>query len=103
MTMKWVRRCISLLLLAAGLLAAAEWVASYFWWPQVGFPWPSAGLDQTHDRGFLLLIDGRLFVVRQRAKGTPAASIAANPTSQPAVIIGAGRFTDPPRPAVMLA
>jgi hypothetical protein len=69
--MKGLRRLISTCLIAAGALAAVAWVASYFWWPQVGFPWPTTGLDQTHDRGFLLLIDGRLFVVRQRVELSP--------------------------------
>lgn len=59
------------MLIAAGALVAVAWIASYFWWPQVGFPWPTTGLDQTHDRGFLLMIEGRLFVVRQRVELSP--------------------------------
>ena len=69
--MKGLRRLISVCLIATGALAAVAWVASYFWWPQVGFPWPTTGLDQTHDRGFLLLIDGRTFVVRQKVVLSP--------------------------------
>lgn len=91
------------MLIAAGALVAVAWIASYFWWPQVGFPWPMTGLDQTHDRGFLLMIEGRLFFVRQRVESTPAASIATTPTSGPTVMIGAGRLTDPPGAATMLS
>ena len=66
---------ISLLLLVIGLAAAALWGVSYWQRPIVAFPWPTAGLDQHHDRGFLLLASGRVFVIRQRAELTPAIAI----------------------------
>ncbi len=68
-----------MLLLAVAASAAVAWMASYFWWPQIGIPWPTAGTAQTHDRGFLLLIDGRLFVVRQRVELSDAAGSPAPP------------------------
>ena len=64
--MRWLRKSILVAALATGVLAAAAWIASYFWWPQVVFPWPTSGLRQTHDAGFLLLIEGRIVIARQR-------------------------------------
>jgi len=90
--MTWLRRFISMVLMTVALLAAGAWVASYFWWPQVGFPWPMTGLDQTHDRGFLLLIDGRLFVVRQRVELAPTAG-----APEPVLLDRAGA-SGPPAP-----
>ena len=65
------RLAISLVLLVVGLAAVAAWGISYWRWPVAGFPWPTSGLGQQHDRGFLLLADGRLFVIRQRADVAP--------------------------------
>lgn len=87
--MRWLRKSILASAVATGLLAAAAWVASYFWWPQVVFPWPTSGLRQTHDAGILLLIEGRIVIVRQRVgevfynvEGTPDIP-SANPRQLP--------------------
>jgi hypothetical protein len=64
--MKWLRKSMLVGAIATGALAAGAWIASYFWWPLVTFPWPTSGLRQTHDAGFLLLIEGRIVIVRQR-------------------------------------
>ena len=52
------------LLLGLGLLGVALWAASYARVTVGRFPWPG-GTGQTRDRAFLILVDGRLALVRQ--------------------------------------
>lgn len=85
-----IRKALSIALFTLGLAAAGAWIASYFWWPKIGVPWPTSGLRQTHDRGFLLLINGRVFVVRQRVDLTPASPGGPHP-----MVVSADAWSSP--------